>query len=176
MATIFSALELAAHGHARQRRKGGDDIPYINHPIAVAALLATVGGVTDPDILTAAVLHDVVEDTTTTAAELEAQFGARIASLVAEVTDDPALDGPARKLTQEREAPSKSPGAKLIRLADKTCNVRDITANPPHTWPAERCTTYFDWCERVVAQLRGTHPALEAAFADAIVQARIALP
>ena len=88
------------------------------------------------------------------------------------MTDDPSLESAERKATQEREAPFKSPAAKLIRLADKTCNVRDITYHPPHGWSTERRLAYFDWAERVVAGLRGSHEALEAAFDDALVVAR----
>lgn len=169
---MFRALEFAAEKHKAHRRKGGRDIPYINHPIAVATLLATVGGVTDPDVLAAAFLHDTVEDTDTTPDELVEYFGADIAGLVAEVTDDPQLSSSVRKLTQEREASSKSPRAKLIRLSDKTCNVHDITFNPPPDWSIERRMEYFNWAERVVQQLRGIHPALEARFDDTVAKAR----
>ena len=175
-AVVFRAMQFAAERHVLHRRKGGRDIPYINHPIAVATLLATVGGVADPDLLAAALLHDTVEDTATTPGELLEHFGARIAGLVAEVTDDPSLDSAERKATQEREAPFKSPSAKLIRLADKTCNVRDITYHPPHGWSAERRLAYFGWAERVVAGLRGSHEVLEAAFDDALVTARMVVP
>src|SRR3954462_6492414 len=101
---IFRALKFASEKHVHHRRKGGRDIPYINHPIAVATLLATTGGVTDPDLLAAAFLHDTVEDTDTTHEELVEHFGLGIAGLVAEVTDDPTLSSAQRKLTQEQEA------------------------------------------------------------------------
>ena len=154
------------------RRKGGRDIPYINHPIAVATLLATVAEVTDPDLLAAALLHDTVEDTDTTHEELVGRFGADIAALVAEVTDDPRLPSAQRKLTQEREASSKSPRAKLLRLADKTANVHDITYCPPPDWSVSRRMEYFDWAGRVVANLRGVNAALEARFDEVVAEAR----
>ena len=144
-------------------------IPYINHPIAVATQLATVGEITDGDILAAALLHDTVEDTDTTLEEIEREFGAVIAALVAEVTDDPSLESAERKRRQESEAPFKSPSAKLIRLADKTCNVHDVTHTPPAHWPEERRAEYFAWAGRVVAGLRGTNSALEDAFDASIV-------
>ena len=140
--------------------------------IAVATQLATVGGVTDPAVLAAAILHDTVEDTDTTPHELETLFGADIAGLVAEVTDDPLLTSAKRKLTQEHEAAFKSPRAKLIRLSDKTCNVHDIAHNPPPDWSSERRMEYFNWAERVVANLRGIHAELEAAFDAAVTEAR----
>ena len=169
---MFLALEFAAEKHKGHRRKGGKDVPYINHPISVATMLVTVGGVTDPDILAAALLHDTVEDTDTTAEELTEKFGPVISALVAEVTDDPSLTSAERKATQEREAPFKSHKAKLIRLADKTCNVRDITDTPPPSWSDERRLAYFDWAERVVAGLRGTNAALEAEFDAMLLRAR----
>ena len=169
---IFRALEFASEKHVHHRRKGGRDIPYINHPIAVATLLATLGDVTDPNLLAAAFLHDTVEDTDTTHEELIEHFGLEIAELVAEVTDDPSLSSAQRKLTQEREASSKSPRAKLLRLADKTCNVHDITYRPPPDWSVERRMEYFDWAERVVARLRGVNQKLERRFDDVVAEAR----
>jgi guanosine-3',5'-bis(diphosphate) 3'-pyrophosphohydrolase len=169
---IFLALSFAAEKHKGHRRKGGRDIPYINHPIGVAALLATVGGVTDPDILAAAFLHDTVEDTDTTPEELESLFGPVIAGLVAEVTDDPAIDSETRKVVQERDAPFKTHKARLIRLADKTCNIYDIAHAPPPNWSIERRLAYFDWAERVVNALGPTHDALEAEFKSRLAAAR----
>ena len=169
---IFLALRFAAEKHKGHRRKGGRDIPYINHPIGVATLLATVGGVTDPEILAAAFLHDTVEDTDTTHEELVAAFGPVVAALVAEVTDDPSLDSVTRKQVQEREAPFKSPNARLIRLADKACNIYDIAHEPPPSWSDERRLAYFDWAERVVVALGPTHDALEAEFRSRLAAAR----
>ena len=169
---FFRALQFASEKHKHHRRKGGRDVPYINHPIAVATQLATVGGVTDPAVLAAAILHDTVEDTDATPDELNTLFGADIAGLVAEVTDDPLLTSAQRKLTQEHEAARKSPRAKLIRLSDKTCNVHDIACNPPPDWSTERRMEYFNWAERVVANLRGIHVELEAAFDAAVAEAR----
>ena len=170
-ALILSALQFAARKHKGQFRKGGLNVPYINHPIDVATLLATVGEVRDPEILAAAMLHDTVEDTETTPGEIEKEFGRTIAGLVAEVTDDPGLSSAARKLAQEAEAPFKSHRAKLIRLADKTCNVHDITFAPPPNWSADRRREYFAWAGRVVKALGDVNPALEAEFAARLARA-----
>lgn len=176
MHVLFEALHFAATRHTGHYRKGpmpdGTRIPYINHPIAVARQLAVAGGVTDAEVLCAAVLHDTVEDTQTTPEEIEERFGPRIAVLVAEVTDDKVLKSAERKLTQEREAPLKSPLARLIRIADKTCNVRDITDTPPVGWDDERRLRYFDWAERVVGRMRGSNAALEADFDAALTRGR----
>jgi guanosine-3',5'-bis(diphosphate) 3'-pyrophosphohydrolase len=169
---IFTALQFAARKHVHQRRKGGHDIPYINHPIDVATQLATVGEVTDPEILCAALLHDTVEDTNTTPGELIVEFGEAIAELVAEVTDDPDITSHERKARQIKEAPHKSPRAKMIRLADKTCNVRDIAKNPPPNWSLDRRRDYFTWAEQVVKALGAVHPALEHEFAEAVSAAK----
>ena len=169
---IFRALRFAAQRHQAQRRKGGREIPYINHPIDVATLLSTVGGVTDPEVLAAALLHDTVEDTDTSLEELTTEFGLVVSSLVAEVTDDCNLPSDERKQRQEIEASQKSPSAKLIRIADKASNVGDIAIHPPPSWSVERRRNYFEWAARVVNGMRGSNAALEAAFDAALVKAR----
>jgi guanosine-3',5'-bis(diphosphate) 3'-pyrophosphohydrolase len=162
--TLIKAVAFAAEKHRKQRRKDHDASPYINHPIALADVLANEGGVDDAAVLCAAVLHDTIEDTETTAGELEALFGGKVASIVLEVTDDKSLDKHLRKQRQIDHAPHISREAKLVKLADKICNLRDILAAPPADWSAERKQTYFDWAAQVVAGVRGVHPALEAVF------------
>lgn len=112
----------------------------------------------------AAVLHDTIEDTETTAEELQELFGEKITAIVLEVTDDKALHKEVRKLKQVEHAPHLSREAKLVKLADKICNLRDIVSSPPADWPAERKAAYFDWAKSVVDGLRGTNQALEAVF------------
>ena len=161
---FIKAVAFASEKHRNQRRKDADASPYINHPIALANVLANEGGVVDATILCAAVLHDTIEDTKTTADELRQLFGDKVTSIVLEVTDDKALAKEVRKEEQVRHAPHISTEAKLVKLADKICNLRDILASPPADWSAERKRTYFDWAARVVAGLRGVHPGLEAVF------------
>jgi guanosine-3',5'-bis(diphosphate) 3'-pyrophosphohydrolase len=161
---LIEAISFAAEKHRNQRRKDASASPYINHPIALADVLANEGHVTDIDVLCAAVLHDTIEDTETTVAELENRFGPRIASIVVEVTDDKSLPKQVRKQLQIEHAASASREAKLVKLADKICNLRDILNEPPADWPAERKQAYFDWAAQVVANIRGIHPGLEAAF------------
>lgn len=164
---IFKALEFAADKHRNQRRKDVDSTPYINHPIALAKTLAAAG-ISDPVAICGALLHDTVEDTETTEAELQAVFGAEIASVVMEVTDDKTLSKVERKQAQVDHAPHLSPEAKLVKLADKISNVTDVVTNPPSDWTVERRQAYCDWATSVVDGLRGIHPALEADF-DALV-------
>jgi guanosine-3',5'-bis(diphosphate) 3'-pyrophosphohydrolase len=164
LALLFRALAFAAHKHRDQRRKDAEASPYINHPIALAEVLAGEGGVADVEVLAAALLHDTIEDTDTTRAELEREFGARIAATVAEVTDDKSLPKADRKRLQIEHAAGLSRGAKLVKLADKICNLRDVADRPPAQWDLARRQEYFEWARRVIDGLRGAHPGLEAAF------------
>ena len=162
---IIRAARFAADKHRNQRRKDADASPYINHPIALADVLANEGDVTDPVVLCGALLHDTIEDTDTTAEELRAVFGEAITSVVLEVTDDKRIkDKAVRKQLQVEHAPHISTQAKLVKLADKICNLRDMAVSPPAGWSRERKTEYFDWAARVIAGVRGTHPRLEALF------------
>jgi guanosine-3',5'-bis(diphosphate) 3'-pyrophosphohydrolase len=154
----------ASEKHRTQRRKDADASPYINHPIALANVLANEGGITDAVVLSAAVLHDTIEDTNTTAEELTAIFGAKIAATVLDVTDDKSLEKHVRKHRQIEHAPHISQEAKLVKLADKICNLRDIRESPPADWSPDRKQGYFDWATKVVAGVRGIHPELEAVF------------
>ncbi len=164
IATLLRAADFAAIKHKDQRRKGSDSDPYINHPLSVARYLIEVGGIEDPDILAAAILHDTVEDTETTAEDLAELFGERVSSLMMEVTDDKSLDKQVRKRLQVEHAPGLSPGAKLIKLADKISNIEDIISNPPMDWSQDRCVEYVEWGKEVVAGLRGSNAKLEKLF------------
>ena len=164
LALLLKALAFAAHKHRDQRRKDAEASPYINHPIALAEVLAGEGGVTDLEVLAAALLHDTIEDTATTPEELQEHFGERIAGMVAEVTDDKNLPKAERKRLQIEHAAGVSPGAKLVKLADKICNLRDVAVRPPAKWDLERRREYFEWAKRVIDGLRGANPVLEAAF------------
>jgi len=164
LADLVKAVAFAADKHRNQRRKDADASPYINHPIALANVLVNEGGVQDVTVLCAAVLHDTIEDTETTADELRALFGDQVASVVLEVTDDKSLEKSVRKQKQIEHAPHISPQAQLVKLADKISNLRDILASPPADWSVERKQAYFDWAANVVAGLRGVHPGLEAVF------------
>ncbi len=168
-ARLFAALRFAAGKHRDQHRKDAGASPYINHPIAVAEILTRVGGVTDVAVLQAAVVHDTIEDTETTEGELEREFGADVAALVVEMTDDKSRPSPERKQLQVEHAPRMSDRAKLIKVADKICNVVDVTHAPPASWGLDRRREYLDWTERVVAGCRGVSRELEEYY-DARLQ------
>lgn len=167
---LLKALAFAARKHKDQRRKDVDASPYINHPISLANILINEAHVTDIAVICAALLHDTVEDTDTTPEELEREFGVPIRDLVMAVTDDKTLPPHVRKQRQIAHANEVSPQAKLVKLADKISNVRDMTDAPPAAWDLARREAYIAWAKAVVDQLRGTHPALEAAFDAAYVK------
>jgi guanosine-3',5'-bis(diphosphate) 3'-pyrophosphohydrolase len=164
LALLLKALAFAAHKHRDQRRKDREASPYINHPIALTNVLVNEGGIADPHVLCAALLHDTVEDTATTLAELRRIFGARIANIVAEVTDNKRLPKRKRKLLQIEHAANLSREARLVKLADKICNVRDMATRPPARWNLRRQRDYFDWAKLVVDEMRGTNRKMENAF------------
>ncbi|MBD2095502.1 HD domain-containing protein [Trichocoleus sp. FACHB-591] len=161
---IWQALDFAARKHRDQRRKDLEASPYINHPISLVNLLWNTGGVTDPAVIMAALLHDTVEDTATTFAELAQEFGEEVQQLVKEVTDDKSLPKQERKQQQVEHAAHLSDKAKLVKLADKISNLRDIIASPPADWSYDRQREYFVWAKQVVDQMRGNHAPLEAVF------------
>lgn len=169
LALVLRALHFAADKHRQQRRKDVHASPYINHPIAVAEVLRNVGGVDDAATLAAGILHDTIEDTETTPAELEREFGREIRVLVEEVTDDMSQPSRVRKQLQIERAPHASPRARLVKLADKICNIRDLADSPPAEWSAERKRNYVTWAQAVVAGVRGTNATLEAHF-DALCE------
>ncbi|MGZ8212458.1 MAG: HD domain-containing protein [Burkholderiales bacterium] len=172
MAAILKALHFAADKHRDQRRKDEGASPYINHPIEVAELLARVAGVTDIVTLQGAILHDTIEDTNTTAEELESVFGPEVRRVVEEVTDDTALPKADRKRLQIEHSAHLSERAKHVKLADKIANVRSIAEAPPAKWPLARRKEYLDWTEQVIAGMRGCNAPLEKLFDELLAESR----
>jgi (p)ppGpp synthase/HD superfamily hydrolase len=123
---VTRAAEFAARQHVGQRRKGAAQEPYINHLSEVAYLLAETTEEPDAVLVAAGWLHDTLEDTSTTKAELEASFGPHVAEIVTEVTDDKSLPKHQRK----QHAAEKSRSARLIKIADKTSNLRSLASSP----------------------------------------------
>ena len=175
LALVMRAASFAADRHRSQRRKDAESSPYINHPLALADLLAGEGGISDPVVLAAALLHDTVEDTETALDKIATGFGAEVAAIVAEVTDDKSLPKEERKRLQVAKASAKSDRAKLVKLADKICNLRDIASTPPAGWDLDRRRAYYSWAQEVVGGLRGTHSGLERLFDDAYRTGMLAL-
>ncbi len=175
LGALLRAVAFAAVKHQDQRRKGHRHLPYINHPVRVTEILWSVGGVRDMITLVAALLHDTLEDTETTPAEIELRFGSEVLGVVQEVTDDKSLPKAVRKQLQIEDAAHGSPRVKIIKLADKIHNVSDLTNEPPTDWPKSRIVAYVGWSELVVAGLRGVNPRLETLYDDVVRVARAML-
>ena len=162
---ILDAISFAIDKHGKQVRKDAEESAYIRHPIEVAQLLI-MAGVVDEDVIAAAVLHDVVEDCGVSVADISARFNPRIGLIVQEVSDDPALSGMARKDAQVVKVGMISPEGKLIKVADKICNLQDVLYRPPVTWDDARKAAYFDFAERVFNAANIKNPYLVECFND----------
>jgi guanosine-3',5'-bis(diphosphate) 3'-pyrophosphohydrolase len=167
-ALLLKVISFAAEKHRHQRRKDKEASPYINHPIAVANVLANEGKVDDETLLLAAILHDTIEDTETTFEELVDLCGTDVASVVSEVTDDKNLPKATRKLLQIEHAQHASAHAKQLKIADKICNIRDILISPPHDWSKNRRLEYLEWTSKVVSGCRGINLCLDKAYDNAL--------
>ncbi|XP_053437896.1 guanosine-3',5'-bis(diphosphate) 3'-pyrophosphohydrolase MESH1 isoform X2 [Nycticebus coucang] len=139
VAQLLEAADFAARKHRQQRRKDPEGTPYINHPIGVARILTHEAGITDIVVL-------------------------QVRRLVEEVTDDKTLPKVERKRLQVEQAPHSSPGAKLVKLADKLYNLRDLNRCTPEGWAEHQVQEYFEWAAQVVKGLQGTNRQLEEAL------------
>jgi len=163
-ASVIKALRFASEKHRHQRRKDRHLSPYINHLIEVLHLLWETGGIREEPILVAGLLHDTLEDTATVPAEIERLFGGEVRKLVEAVTDDKSLPKAERKRRQVEKAASIPPGARVIKLADKCANLKDLIYFPPADWPDSRRREYVAWANEVINQIRDTNAPLEAYF------------
>jgi (p)ppGpp synthase/HD superfamily hydrolase len=168
---VLQAADAAARWHVHQRRKGSAQEPYINHLLEVANLVTAATNGADPNVVIAALLHDAIEDQGIAAETIASEFGQNVVDIVMEVTDDKSLPKPERKRRQVESASKKSREAKLIKLADKTSNVRAVANSPAPDWSVERRLEYIEWAKSVVAGLRGTSPWLEQQFDEASTNA-----
>ncbi|MES1149191.1 MAG: HD domain-containing protein [Bradyrhizobium guangdongense] len=172
---ISEAAELAARRHSGQQRKGRGDEPYVNHLAEVANLLSAATQGEDAELVAAGWLHDTLEDTGTTHEELAQRFGLRVAGLVDECTDDMNLPKSERRQKQIEDAPGKSPGARLIKIADKVSNVRARIFSSPSQAQREELADYVAWAEQVVDRCRGVNGTLDSLFDEAIANAKSTL-
>ena len=164
MRSILKAARFASVKHVSQKRKGAAGEPYFNHLIEVAELVSIAIAEPDPNVIAAALLHDTIEDTRTTREELLETFGADIADLVAEVTDDKSLPKAERKRLQIEHAPAISARAQTIKIADKISNLRSIAVTPPEGWDLRRKQEYMAWAKRVVDACTAPNPFLKTEF------------
>ena len=164
---ISRALDYAAKKHVSQRRKGVAQEPYINHLAEVAYLLAEATGGSDTNLIIAGLLHDCIEDQGVAYAELEELFGADVADLVRDVTDDTTLLKAERKRQQVERTPHKPDRVKMLKIADKTSNLHALAVSPPSGWNEQRIRDYYAWAQAVVAGCRGVNAFLESRFDEA---------
>ena len=164
---VLKAADAAARWHVHQRRKGAAKEPYINHLLEVASLVAEATGGKDPDLVIAALLHDAIEDCEVPKQLIAETFGDIVANVVAEVTDDKTLPTEERKAIQAETAHKKSDRAKVLKLADKTSNLRTLALSPAPDWSVRRKLEYIEWARKVVDGLRGANAMLEKQFDEA---------
>ncbi|MCB2194759.1 MAG: HD domain-containing protein [Bacteroidetes bacterium] len=167
---LIEALDFAAYRHKNQTRKGVGKVPYINHPVKVAKILADAGE-EDLPLLIAALLHDVIEDTAKGEEEIQALshsiadiFGQDVLQIVLEVSDDKSLPVEERKRLQVVHTPNLSDQAKKLKIADKISNIQDIEIDPPESWTKERKLAYLDWAKQVVEGAGGLNHELDQYF------------
>ncbi|KAF0473293.1 guanosine-3,5-bisdiphosphate 3-pyrophosphohydrolase MESH1 [Gigaspora margarita] len=165
ISTLIDTLDFAAKKHSRQKRKDREGTPYINHPIGVAKNLIDAG-ITDLVTIQAAILHDTVEDTDTTFEEIESKFGNEVKNVVEEVTDDKLLPYEERKRLQIVHTPHISVKAKVVKLADKLYNLRDLQRSVPVNWTEERVQEYFIWSKQVTDGAKGINQKLDDQLED----------
>jgi (p)ppGpp synthase/HD superfamily hydrolase len=168
---VLRAADAAARWHVHQRRKGAAAKPYINHLLEVAMLVAEATDGKDPELFVAALLHDAIEDQEVPRSVIAEGFGAGVADVVEEVTDDKGLEKQERKRLQIERAPKKSQRAKILKLADKTSNLSAIAASPPPNWSVKRRLEYVEWARRVSEGLTGVSQWLEGQFEQAATEA-----
>jgi guanosine-3',5'-bis(diphosphate) 3'-pyrophosphohydrolase len=157
------AVLYAIRKHACQER--ADGAPYIGHPLRVAESLRSIGGITDMDVIIAALLHDLIEDTDCEWASIAGRFGRRTADLVATLSGDMRLPKPERRREIVERIRGASAEAKAIRLADRFDNLTDMSG-----FSETRAAEYLAGSKKILEACRGANPGLEAALAEAIAR------
>lgn len=167
---VARAEAFAMDAHAGQTRKGAAREPYVVHLAEVATLTRAFGGC--DAAVAAAWLHDCIEDCAVVDAEIRVAFGDTVADLVGELTDPPCTPRAQRRRLQVETAARKSPQARLIKIADKTSNLRSVAMSPPRAWDAARKLGYVRWGVAVVAALPAPPEGALATFLDVVETAR----
>jgi (p)ppGpp synthase/HD superfamily hydrolase len=144
---LFDAILFASVAHAGIKR-GGKGTPYLGHLLDVARRLYNAG-VRDEEVLQAAILHDVVEDTAFTLNDIEARFGKRVRDMVDDLTLPPemveksAKDFAAKVIHQSAKMRTMDIYTMCIKVADKTSNVHDLAEDPPN-WGRKAMLAYAE--------------------------------
>jgi guanosine-3',5'-bis(diphosphate) 3'-pyrophosphohydrolase len=161
---VIRAAYFAGEKHRLQRRSDVEQTPYINHPLELAHILTEEGGINCLDTICASLLHDTLEDTDTSSDELKKHFGDVIASIVMEVSNDMTLSSQQRRVYELEKVVSLSHKAKLVKIADKLANIRDVSTMPPMGWTREKKQDYFDFALEIINQIGSVSPRLHQIF------------
>lgn len=172
---LSRALSFAAAAHRNQRRKGAAQEPYINHLIEVMDLVARATGGSDAELMVAALLHDTIEDAGISEADLEGEFGSRVARIVAENTDDMSLSKPERKARRVAAMPHKPADTRMVKTADVISNLRSMVVSAPAGWDIERKLGYLAGCRQLIDAGRGASESLETLFDETAAEAEGAI-
>ncbi len=175
VALVTRAAAFAGRRHAGQIRKHTAAEPFLFHLAEVAELLAIALDEPDAYLVAAGWLHDAVEKADVTEYELASEFGPFVASIVMEVSDDQSLPQAERRRLQVMDAPKKSAAARMLKLADKTSNLRALAANAATAGPRDELLAEIEFAEAVAAFCRGLNQTLDGAFSEAVAAARSSL-
>ncbi len=162
VARLAGAVEFARLHHGDQRRKTG--VPYLEHLLEALQVLVEGAGIASPDVLVAAVLHDVVEDTPVTLEEVSTEFGPRVAELVGWVTIPAPGPGETKSAVRQaylrrlRDAP---PDAVLVKLADRASNVQTL-----RNLPLDQQRSYYEQTVSYIVPLAAGQPWFAAWYGD----------
>jgi guanosine-3',5'-bis(diphosphate) 3'-pyrophosphohydrolase len=159
---VSEAIDFAIAKHGDQQRPTG--APYLEHLLEALEALVVGAGVTDTDVLSAAVLHDIVEDTTASNAELAEQFGPRVAELVSWVTIPES--GPGEDHADVKEATlgrlaAAPKDAIMVKLADRLSNVQTL-----RYLDEDRQRAYYEQTVRYIVPLADADPFFAAWYRD----------
>ena len=163
MPIASAAVGFAVERHAGQLRRA-DRAPFVMHPIEVGALLAQAGYA--DEVVAAGVLHDVLEDTDTTAFELQQRFGATVSALVQAVSEDPSIsDEQERKRALRKQVALGPADAVAVFAADKVSKARElglsVNGGPPAEDVAAKLGHYWASLRVVERRLGDAHPVVE---------------
>ncbi|WP_172330218.1 HD domain-containing protein [Mangrovicoccus sp. HB161399] len=172
---LSRALVFASRAHANQRRKGAAQEPYVNHLIEVMELVARATDGGDVELMIAALMHDVLEDTPVTAAELTAAFGARVTRIVEDCSDDMSLPKSERREHRIASMPGKPADSRMVKMADVISNIRAVVISAPAGWTADRKLQYLADCRRLVEAGKGASARLEEIFRQTAADAEDAI-
>ena len=165
---VLDAVIFGAQKHRAQARSNPKKTPYIIHPIEVADFVMRIGKVYDKEVLVAALLHDIMDDTGTTYEEISGLYGKKVSQYVEEMTVKKELPLKQQKKYQIIQALHQTPSVAIIKLSDKLSNLRTLAKNPPSSWTRDRIDQYFQWAQSVIENLPESNLLLKQAVKEVI--------